>query len=195
MQAEVRALAQERGAVILAHNYQVPGGAGRRRLRRRFARPLAQGRGRGGRGDRVLRRALHGRDGLDPVPGEDRADPRPRRRVFARGFDRRRAADRLEGAVSGGSGRDVREHDRRGEGADRLLLHVGERGGRRQAHLRDTGRGHRDPVRPRHVAGRVCGEGARQDECTCGTASATSTRASARRTSRPRAPRTPTPTS
>ena len=40
----------------------------------------------------VLRRALHGRDRVDPLPGEDGADPRPRRRLFARGLDRRRAA-------------------------------------------------------------------------------------------------------
>ena len=55
--------------------------------------------------------------------------------LLAGGLDRRRAARGLEGGVPGGRGRDVREHDRRGEGADRLLLHVGERGGRRAPHL------------------------------------------------------------
>ena len=32
-------------------------------------------------------------------------------------------------------GRHVRQHDRRGQGRDRLLLHVGQRGRRRRAHL------------------------------------------------------------
>ena len=43
LQAEVRELARERDAVILAHNYQRARGAGRRRLRRRLARPRRQG--------------------------------------------------------------------------------------------------------------------------------------------------------
>ena len=95
---EVRALAPRRNAVILAHNYQVPevqdvadyvgDSLG---LSRRAAAAEA-------RDDRLLRRALHGRDRLDPVPGEDRADPRPRRRLLAGGLDRRRAAGGLEGA-------------------------------------------------------------------------------------------------
>ena len=71
LQAEVRELAAERGAVILAHNYQVPEvqdvadyvgdslGLSQQAARRR------------GEDDRLLRRALHGRDGLDPVPRED----------------------------------------------------------------------------------------------------------------------------
>ncbi len=158
---EVRALAAERDAVILAHNYQVPGGPGRRRLRRRLARALARGRGRRGRDDRLLRRALHGRDRVDPVPREDRADPRPRRRLLAGGVDRRRAARGLARAVPRGRRRDVREHDRRGEGADRLLLHVRERRGGRAPHLRHPRPGHRDPVRPGHVARRLRREGAR----------------------------------
>ena len=95
LQAEVRALAAERDAVILAHNYQVPevqdvadyvgDSLG-------LSRQAAAARR---RDDRLLRRALHGRDGLDPVPGEDGADPRPRRRLLAGGLDRRRAAGGL----------------------------------------------------------------------------------------------------
>ena len=53
--------------MILAHNYQVPGGAGGGPLRGRLARPLPQGGGHGRRGDRLLWRPLHGRDGLDPL--------------------------------------------------------------------------------------------------------------------------------
>ena len=81
---------------------QLPGarGAGRRRLRRRLARALARG-GRHRRvGDRLLRRPLHGRDGEDPLAGQDRAHPRPRRRLLARGVDHGRAAARVEGGAS-----------------------------------------------------------------------------------------------
>ena len=53
-------------------------GPGRRRPHGRLARPLARGRGHRRRRDRLLRRPLHGRDRLDPLAGEDRADPRPR---------------------------------------------------------------------------------------------------------------------
>ena len=66
-QDEVQALARERDAVILAHNYQVPevqdvadyvgDSLG---LSREAAATDA-------RGDRLLRRPLHGRDGGDPL--------------------------------------------------------------------------------------------------------------------------------
>ena len=90
LQDEVRALAAERGAVILAHNYQLPEvqevadyvgdslGLSQQAAAHRRRR------------DRLLRRALHGRDGLDPVPGEDRAAARPRRRLLAGRLDHRR---------------------------------------------------------------------------------------------------------
>ena len=65
---EVRALAVKRNAVILAHNYQVPEVQDVADYVGDSLGPLpARGRRRG-RDDRVLRRALHGRDGLDPVP-------------------------------------------------------------------------------------------------------------------------------
>ena len=89
LQDEVRALAAERGAVILAHNYQLPeiqdvadyvgdslGLSQQAAERRRGA-------------DRLLRRAFHGRDGVDPVPGQARADPRPGRRLLAGRLDHR----------------------------------------------------------------------------------------------------------
>ena len=100
MKDEVRALAAERDAVILAHNYQVPEvqdvahyvGDSLGLSRRAAAAD--------GRDDRLLRRALHGRDRLDPVPAEDRPDPRPRRRLLAGGVDRLRPAGGVEGRVS-----------------------------------------------------------------------------------------------
>ena len=46
-------------------------GPGCGRLRRRFARTVARGGQDAGRRDRVLRRAFHGRDGGDPVAGQD----------------------------------------------------------------------------------------------------------------------------
>ena len=55
-------------------------------------------------------------------------------------------------AVPGRGGRDVREHDRRGQGADRLLLHVGQRGRRRAPHLRHARR-----RTPRSCSARTCG--------------------------------------
>ena len=90
LQAEVRALAAERDAVILAHNYQVPevqdvadyvgDSLG---LSQQAAAADAER-------DRLLRRALHGRDGVDPLPGQDGAAPRPRRRLLAGRLDHRR---------------------------------------------------------------------------------------------------------
>ena len=67
MQAEVRALAKERGAVILAHNYQVPEVQEVADFVGDSLGPLAAGRGHRRGDDRLLRRALHGRDGLDPL--------------------------------------------------------------------------------------------------------------------------------
>ena len=98
---------------------------GRGRLRRRLARPLDQG-GRRRRGrDRVLRRALHGRDGLDPV-ARTRPCCCPTSTPAARSPTRSRAdaAARLEGQAPGRRRRDVRQHDRGGQGRDRLLRHV-----------------------------------------------------------------------
>ena len=69
---EVRELA--RGARRGDPRPQLPAARdpGRRRLRRRLARALAAGGAHRGRDDRLLRRALHGRDGVDPLAARRR---------------------------------------------------------------------------------------------------------------------------
>ena len=73
--AEVRELARRRDAVLLAHNYQLPeiqdvaDHTGDSLALSRIAAESSRV------DDRVLRRALHGRDGQDPRPGQDGADP------------------------------------------------------------------------------------------------------------------------
>ena len=77
--------------------------------------------------DRLLRRALHGRDGQDPRPGQDRAHPGRPRRLLARRLDHRRPAARVEGRAPRRRRGLLRQHDRRGEGRDRRLLHLVQR--------------------------------------------------------------------
>ena len=113
--------------MILAHNYQVPEIQDVAALRGRLARPLAPGRGRRRRRDRLLRRPLHGGDRLHPLSRQDRPAPRSRRRLLARRLDHRRRAARLEGPAPRRGRGDVREHHRRGQGRDRLLLHLVQR--------------------------------------------------------------------
>ena len=110
-------------------------GPGQRRLRRRLARPLAAGGQGRRRRDRLLRRPLHGRDRVGAVPGSEGPDSRPGRRLLAGRLDHGRPATRLEGRAPGRDRRDVRQHLGRGQGRDRLLLHVGQRRARRRAHL------------------------------------------------------------
>ena len=144
---QVRRLADERDAVILAHNYQLPeiqdiadhvgDSLG-------LSRVAAAGRG---VDDRVLRRPLHGRDGQDPQLRQDGADPRRAGRVQPRRHDHRRPAAGVEGRAPRRRRRQLRQHDRGGEGRDRHLLHVVERRRRRRL----DPRGHRGAVLPRPV--------------------------------------------
>ena len=158
---EVRALAAERNAVILAHNYQVPeiqdvadyvgDSLG---LSRRAA---------AAEGEAIVFCGVH-------FMAETASILCPEKTVLIPDLD---AGCSLAASIDAeqlaawrarypdGRRRDVREHDRRGEGADRLLLHLRQRGRCRAPHLRDARRRHRDPVRPRHVARRLRREGAR----------------------------------
>ena len=65
--------------------------------------------------------------------------------------DRRRRAARMEERASGRRRRGVREHDGRGEGRERLLLHVGQRGRGRELDPRRSG----DSLSARHVPRRA----------------------------------------
>ena len=93
------------------------------------------------------------------------------------------AAARLEGRAPRRDRRDVRQHDRRGEGGDRLLRHVVQR--RRRSSSTSTASTARTP---RSCSARTCSSAPTSRRrpaarCTCGTASATCTPASARATS------------
>ena len=80
------------------------------------------------RRDRLLRRALHGRDGVDPLARTRRCCiPDLDAGCSLADSITADAAARLEGRAPRRDRRHVRQHDRRGQGGDRLLLHVGER--------------------------------------------------------------------
>ena len=195
MQAEVRALARERGAVILAHNYQLP-----------EVQDVADY-----VGDSLGLSSRPRRADEDVIAfcgvhfmAETASILSPEKTVLLPDLD---AGCSLADCITaeqlrawkakhpGRARRDVRQHDRRGQGGDRLLRDLVERGRGRRAHLPRARRGHRDPLRPRHVPRRLRREGDRAARCTSGTASATSTPASARATSPTCAPRTRAPTS
>ena len=113
-------------------------------------------------------------------PAQDRAAPRPRRRLLARlDHRRRRSSAQWKAEHPGAVVVVVRQHDGRGEGGERLLLHVGQRRRGRELDPRRPG----DPLPARHVPRRARAphDGARRTS-TSGWASVTCTRASIPRT-------------
>ena len=175
LQGEIRDLraAAERGRP----GAQLParGGAGRRRLRRRLARPIASGGEDAGGGHHLRRRALHGGDRGDPVTDQARAPARPQGRLLARGYGDGGGRAPLEGEIPRLHRRGLREHHRGGEGRARLLLHQRQRARRDRRDPR--GPGHSLPTRllPRRPR---APDAARTGGSRCGWASATCTRVS-----------------
>ncbi len=146
------------------HGAQLPVAGDLPRRRRRYRRFAGAGAGGGAdrrRIDRHLRRPLHGRNRQDPGAGPHGTDPRPRGRLFARKFHHRRGRQGPARAASGRPGGHLRQHQRRGEGRVRCLLHLGQR----RAGGRGDGRGQGDfparqvPRQPRRLVHR-CRTGA-----------------------------------
>ena len=152
---EVRALAAERNAVILAHNYQVPEvqdvadlWGTRCSLSREAAATAA---------DVIAFCGVHFMAETASVLSPDKTVLIPDPDAGC-SLSESITADQLralEGRASRRGGGHVRQHLGRGEGRDGLLLHVGERRPGGRAHLARARAGHGDPLRPRHVAGLV----------------------------------------
>ena len=136
--AEIEALKAKRNARRARAQLHDAGHLPRRRgPARRLARPRPHGGRDRRRRDRHGGRPLHGRDRQDPESRQDRADPRPARRLLARRVHHRRRRAAAAPALPGRAGRHVCQHVRRGQGGVRHLLHVRQRGrGRRVARRR-----------------------------------------------------------
>ena len=96
---------------------------GPRRFRRRQPRSVAQGGRDRRRGDRLLRRPLHGRDGEDPVARKDRDPARHGRRLQPRGQLPARPVRRLPRRAPGPYRADLHQLLGGGESAQRHHRH------------------------------------------------------------------------
>jgi len=124
---EVRRLAAERDAVILAHNYQpaqiqdVADHVGDSLVLARLAAASSAR-------TIVLAGVYFMAEQQNSQRRTDCADTRQERWMFARGLDYRGSASCLEGRASGRCRGCLCQHQRRGEGRIRHVLHFGERG-------------------------------------------------------------------
>ena len=164
----INRLKAERGAVILGHNYMEPAlfhsvcdyTGDSLELSRVAARA------RGG-SDRLLRRAVHGRDGQDSQPRAHRAAAGAACGLFAGRVHFRRGRARPARALPGRAHRRLHQHVRGREGRGGRVLHVRQRGpGRGIAGFRPGG------VPAGRVPGAQRGAGNRQDhrvpQCSAG---------------------------
>ena len=188
--AEVRRLADLRGATLLAHNYQLPAiqdvadHVGDSLALSRIAAEAPE--------DTIVFCGVHFMAETAKIlqPGQDRADPRPAGRLLAGRLDHRRRTARLEGRTPRRGRRLLRQHHRRGEGADRHLLHVVQRGrGGRLHHPRTA----RCCSARTSSSARTCAGSPAARTCTSGPANATCTPASTATSSPTRPARIPTP--
>ena len=135
----------------------------RRGLQGRLPGSGAGGAGHGRGRDRVLRRALHGRDGQDPEPRANGPHPGPGRGLLPVGEHHGRGRSPTQGAPPRRAGRHLREHAGLHQGRVGHLLHVGQRGAGR------GGGGGARRLGPGHLpARRVPGEQRSQRRPTCG---------------------------
>ena len=195
LQAEVRALARERDAIILAHNYQLP-------EVQDVADYVGDSLGLSQRAAASTRPSIafcgvHFMAETASIlcPDKTVLIPDLGRGLLAGRLDHPRAAARLAGAAPRRDHGHVRQHDGRDQGADRLLRDLLERRRGRRAHPARARRGHRDPLRPGHVPGRLRREVDRAGAPRLGRRVPRPRRASARATSRACAASTPAPTS
>ena len=152
---EVRALARQRNAVILAHNYQVPEVQD---VADYIGDSLGLSRRAAATGASVIAFCgVHFMAETAPILS-------PEKTVLIPDLD---AGCSLADSITAEQLRDwkaaqprrrrrhVRQHLGRGQGRDRLLLHLLQRGQGRRAHPARARPRDRDPLRPRHVARRL----------------------------------------